>query len=162
MWRVCNITVIIGGGWGAGAPPTPLPGLGDLPFGGREGKEIVLVDAPGGSAPGPRGFDSPFAGWVGKRHFSCRQSRGFHPRTPGYFPLAGKVTKGAQKRGTLSIVSPSFETPPATTSSRGLRPLARGATPPCRLEGGLRPKERFFSRHSRCDLRYKQATGLFA
>ena len=35
------------------------------------------------------------------------QMRGFHPRTPGYFPLAGKVTKGALRRGTLSIVSPS-------------------------------------------------------
>ena len=49
--------------------------------------------------------DSPIAGWVGTRDASHRQPRGFRPRTPGYFPHAGKVTKGALRRGTLSIVS---------------------------------------------------------
>ena len=34
-------------------------------------------------------------------------SWGFHPHTPGDFSLAGKVTKRAHRRGTLSTVSPS-------------------------------------------------------
>ena len=42
-------------------------------------------------------------------------SRAFPARTRAYFSLVGKVGKSTPRRGTLSIVSPSWEPPPATT-----------------------------------------------
>ena len=59
-------------------------------------------------------------------------SRGLRPRTPGYFSLAGKVPKRAFKGGGCSD-SPSPLKNPSTHNgfSRGLRPLAKEATPPC-------------------------------
>ena len=57
-------------------------------------------------------------------------SRGLRPRTPGYFSLAGKVPKRAFKGGGCSN-SPSPLKNPSTHNgfSRGLRPLAKEATP---------------------------------
>ena len=57
-------------------------------------------------------------------------SRGLRPRTPGYFSLAGKVPKRAFKGGGCSD-SPSPLKNPSTHNgfSRGLRPLAKEATP---------------------------------
>ena len=74
-------------------------------------------------------------------------SRGFHPRTPGYFPHAGKVTKGAlRERGISVSLSPSHYSPQEPRFTRGIAAatyaknmpqayflnaaaLARGATP---------------------------------
>ena len=57
-------------------------------------------------------------------------SRGLRLRTPGYFSLAGKVPKRAFKGGGCSD-SPSPLKNPSTHNgfSRGLRPLAKEATP---------------------------------
>ena len=50
-------------------------------------------------------------------------SRAFPARTRAYFSLVGKVGKSTPRRGTLSIVSPSWEPPPATTQKGAPAPF---------------------------------------
>ena len=50
-------------------------------------------------------------------------SRAFPARTRAYFSLVGKVGKSTPRRGTLSIVSPSWEPPPRNDTKGGARPL---------------------------------------
>ena len=77
----------------------------------------------------PMGLDSRIAGRVGEKHFFSRiaailfgGSRGFHPRTPTYFSLVGKVGKSTHRGGTLSMGSLPYEPHP--------RDDTKGATPP--------------------------------
>ena len=87
------------------------------------------------------GLNSPIAGRVGKKHVSFRNLsgapplypdlfRGLRPRTPTYFSLVGKVGKSTFKGGGCSdSLSPLKKPPTHNGFSRGLRPLAKGATP---------------------------------
>ena len=89
----------------------------------------------------PMGLNSPIAGRVGKKHVSFRNLsgapplypdlfRGLRPRTPTYFSLVGKVGKSTFKGGGCSdSLSPLKKPPTHNGFSRGLRPLAKGATP---------------------------------
>ena len=89
----------------------------------------------------PMGLDSPIAGRVGKKHVSFRNLsgapppcpnlfRGLRPRTPTYFSLVGKVGKSTFKGGGCSDSPSPLKKPPTHNGfSRGLRPLAKGATP---------------------------------
>ena len=77
----------------------------------------------------PMGPDSPIAGRVGEKHFFSRIAailfggpRGFHPRTPTYFSLVGKVGKSTHREGTLSTGSLPY-VPLPRDDSKGARPL---------------------------------------
>ena len=77
----------------------------------------------------PMGLDSRIAGRVGEKHFFSRiaailfgGSRGFHPRTPTYFSLVGKVGKSTHRGGTLSMGSLPYEPHPRDDTKGGARP----------------------------------------
>ena len=77
----------------------------------------------------PMGLDSRIAGRVGEKHFFSRiaailfgGSRGFHPRTPTYFSLVGKVGKSTHRGGTLSMGSLPYEPHPRDDTKGGSRP----------------------------------------
>ena len=74
----------------------------------------------------PMGLDSRIAGRVGEKHFFSRiaailfgGSRGFHPRTPTYFSLVGKVGKSTHRGGTLSMGSLPYEPHPRDDTKGG-------------------------------------------
>ena len=105
--------------------------------------------------------DSPIAGRVGKKHFSCPSLWGFHPHAPGYFLLVQKVTKNTRGGEGFRFPSPprtpSHYSPQEPRFTRGIAAatyaknmpqayflnaaaLAREATPPSRLEGLAAPQ----------------------
>ena len=123
------------------------------------GGEIVLFVASGGG-----GCCFSFGGWE-REMVLDDSSRGFRPRTPGYFPLAGKVTKGAlRERGISVSLSPSHYSPQEPRFTRGIAAatyaknmpqayflnaaaLARGATPRAALGAGCTTRTWVMVRH---------------
>ena len=76
-------------------------------------RHLAKVEVAGSSPVArSRNFTPAFWGWCDffvfpedEELFVLQPFGGYAPRTPGYFPHAGKVTKGALRKGTLSIVS---------------------------------------------------------
>ena len=115
-----------------------------------------------------RGAVFSFGGWE-REMVLDDSSRGFHPRTPGYFPHAGKVTKGAlRERGISVSLSPSHYSPQEPRFTRGIAAatyaknmpqayflnaaaLARGATPRAALGVGCTARSGVRVLHRHCD-----------
>ena len=89
---------------------------------------------------------------AGTRDAARRQPRGFHPRTPGYFPLVGKVTKGTRRGRGISVSLSPFEPPLLeTTLQGGPRPPRQRGYPPCCPGPGCTTRTRVMVQIRHCD-----------
>ena len=112
--------------------------------------------------------DSPIAGRVGKKHFSCPSLWGFHPHAPGYFLLVQKVTKNTRGGEGFRFPSPPHYSPQEPRFTRGIAAatyaknmpqayflnaaaLARGATPPADLGAGCTTRTWVMVQIRHCD-----------